>query len=97
RPGWSPAGRRWLLALSLVTNLGVLGFFKYFGFFVDNLQQLAGVAGLDWQAPHWRVVLPMGISFYTFQSMSYTIDVYRGKLTPLTSFPRFLLFIAFFP
>ncbi len=97
QPHRTASQRRWLLTASLATNLGLLGFFKYFGFFVDNLQQLSDVTGLDWQAPHWRIVLPMGISFYTFQSMSYTIDVYRGRLAPLRSFPRFLLFIAFFP
>jgi alginate O-acetyltransferase complex protein AlgI len=97
RPERSPHARKWLLALSLGTNLGLLAVFKYFGFFLDNLQGAAALVGLDVQAPAWRLVLPMGISFYTFQSMSYTIDVYRGRLAPLDSFWRFLLFIAFFP
>ena len=97
RPGQPPRRRRWLLTLSLATNLGLLAIFKYFGFFLDNLQSAAGIAGVDWQSPTWRVLLPMGISFYTFQSMSYTIDVYRGELAPLRSFSRFLLFNSFFP
>lgn len=97
QPQRTASARRWLLTLSLATNLGLLAFFKYFGFFLDNLQSLAGGLDLAWQAPAWRVVLPMGISFYTFQSMSYTIDVYRGRLAPLDSFWRFLLYISFFP
>ncbi len=96
-PGRSPGVRKQLLALSLVTNLGLLAVFKYFGFFLENLQSFAGAAGLDWQAPSWRLLLPIGISFYTFQSMSYTIDVYRGRFAPVDSFWRFLLFISFFP
>ena len=97
RPGLSPAQRRTLLALSLSTNLGLLGFFKYFGFALDNLQWVSARIGLDISDPEWRVVLPMGISFYTFQSMSYTIDVYRRELKALHSFRDFLLFISFFP
>jgi D-alanyl-lipoteichoic acid acyltransferase DltB (MBOAT superfamily) len=89
--------RRWVLVASLSTNLGLLAFFKYANFGIDALQQVLAAAGLG---PGWGrldLVLPMGISFYTFQSMSYTIDVYRGVLAPLASFRDFLLYIAFFP
>lgn len=86
--------RFWLLA-SLVTNLGLLATFKYCAFFFRSLENLGlpvyGPANLA------HLVLPMGISFYTFQSMSYTIDVYRGKITPCQRFSPFLLYISFFP
>lgn len=97
RPGRSPRLRRAILALSLGTNLGLLAFFKYFGFALDNLEYVAERLGLGFHRPTWQIVLPMGISFYTFQSMSYTIDVYRGHLRALPSFRDFILFIAFFP
>ncbi len=87
--------RRVLLAISLTSNLGVLGFFKYGGFALRVYHDLFGAAG---QAPpEFALALPMGISFYTFQSMSYTIDVYRQHLVPLRRFAPFYLFIAFFP
>ncbi len=97
RQGLTPGRRRAILAVSLTTNLGLLGFFKYFGFALDNLQWASDRFGFDFTRPEWQVVLPMGISFYTFQSMSYTIDVYRRELKALHSFRDFLLFIAFFP
>jgi alginate O-acetyltransferase complex protein AlgI len=89
--------RRWWLAASLVSNLGILGFFKYYNFFVES-----GAAFLRWLglpvADHTlAILLPVGISFYTFQALSYTIDVYRGKLQPVRSVLDFVLFIAFFP
>ena len=90
------AKRRWLL-LSLTTNLGLLGVFKYFGFFADSL--LALLAGLGVE-PGWilpTIVLPVGISFYTFQTLSYTIDIHRGTLEPCESPVDFALFVAFFP
>ena len=89
--------RRRLLSISLLVNLGVLGFFKYFGFFTDSLVTLLGSAGLQ---PDWRtlnIILPIGISFYTFQTLSYTIDIYRRKLAPVDHLPDFALFVAFFP
>ena len=97
QPGRTPRFRRAVLAVSLSTNLGLLGFFKYFGFALDNLQWASQRIGVDFVRPEWQVVLPMGISFYTFQSMSYTIDVYRGQLRALPSFRDFILFISFFP
>jgi alginate O-acetyltransferase complex protein AlgI len=97
RPGRTPRARKAILALSLGTNLGLLAFFKYFGFALDNLQWASERLGLGFDRPTWQIVLPMGISFYTFQSMSYTIDVYRGRLRALPSFRDFIFFIAFFP
>ncbi len=89
--------RRGLLILSLVGNLGALAFFKYFGFFVESACGLAGLVGIDLASPALEVLLPVGISFYTFQSLSYTVDIYRGELRSEPSFVRFALFVAFFP
>ena len=90
------ARRRWLTA-SLVGNLGLLGYFKYTNFFLEVMTDLANAAGADWVAPHLDLILPIGISFYTFQSLSYTIDVYRRRLTPEPNFWKFALFVVFFP
>ncbi|WAS95273.1 MBOAT family O-acyltransferase [Nannocystis punicea] len=90
----SPALRRRWLLLSLATNLGLLGYFKYANFFLDS----AGtVLGRDFSELRLDIVLPAGISFYTFQTMSYTIDVYRRRIQPTTSLLRFFLFVSFFP
>jgi D-alanyl-lipoteichoic acid acyltransferase DltB (MBOAT superfamily) len=97
RQGAPRSTRRWILAVSLGANLGLLGFFKYANFVLDAFGDLARVAGLEPAMPTLDVMLPMGISFYTFQSMSYTIDVYRRHLEPLRSFWAFLLYISFFP
>lgn len=89
--------RRALLTLSLVSNLGVLFFFKYFDFFRESTRLL--LAGLGWEREWsgWQVILPVGISFYTFQTLSYTIDVYRGKMAPTRDFVQFMAFVSFFP
>ena len=93
-----PQGRRKLwLAASIVSNLGILGFFKYYGFFVDSAVAFTAWLGLPLSAPALEVVLPVGISFYTFQSMSYTFDVYRRELAPTRSYLDFALFVTFFP
>jgi D-alanyl-lipoteichoic acid acyltransferase DltB (MBOAT superfamily) len=89
--------RRKYLLISLVTNLGLLGFFKYFNFFVDSSLDLGALFGLHLPRPALRVILPIGISFYTFQALSYTIDVYRGKLHATRSFWDFFLAVLFFP
>jgi alginate O-acetyltransferase complex protein AlgI len=92
-----PGKRRLLMILSLLSNLGCLGFFKYFNFFAENFEVLANRFG--WQ-PHWttlNIVLPVGISFYTFQALSYTIDVYRGHLQPTKRLIEYLAFVSFFP
>jgi D-alanyl-lipoteichoic acid acyltransferase DltB (MBOAT superfamily) len=92
-----PRRRRAWLVLSLVVNLGVLGFFKYAGFFAEGLVALLDPAGIRLAPWALEVVLPVGISFYTFQSLSYTIDVYRGRLAVERSLSRFALYVAFFP
>ena len=88
--------KRWLVA-SLGCNLVALGFFKYFNFFVGSAAALLNRLGLH--LPMWQlqIILPLGISFYTFQSMAYAIDIYRGKLAPAQSFFTYLLFVSFCP
>ncbi|MCK9488949.1 MAG: MBOAT family protein [Xanthomonadales bacterium] len=93
----APRARKGWLALSLATNLGVLALFKYGGFLHENLAWLLQGAGIELTAPGWSLVLPVGISFYTFQSLSYTIDVYRRQVQPTPSLRDFCLFVAFFP
>lgn len=88
------AKRRWL-GVSLCSNLGLLGFFKYCNFFVESAAELLAPLGLS--TGTLNIILPVGISFYTFQTLSYTIDVYRGKLKPETNFVTFALYVAFFP
>jgi len=87
--------RRAFLVLSCCTNLGVLAFFKYSNFLVENLQSLLSLGGVVWEGPRMDFVLPVGISFYTFQSLSYTIAIYRRRLEP-SSFLDFALFVSFF-
>jgi D-alanyl-lipoteichoic acid acyltransferase DltB (MBOAT superfamily) len=89
--------RRGLLALSVLVNLGILGGFKYAGFFSQALADLAGHLGIRVPGVVLDVALPVGISFYTFQTVSYTIDVYRGRLQPTADFLDFALFVSFFP
>jgi alginate O-acetyltransferase complex protein AlgI len=88
--------RRWV-AVSVVANLSILGFFKYAGFFAESLRELGAWVGLSVPPFALDVVLPVGISFYTFQTMSYTIDVYRGVLTPIRNPLDYALYVAFFP
>jgi D-alanyl-lipoteichoic acid acyltransferase DltB (MBOAT superfamily) len=82
---------------SLLCNLGLLFTFKYFNFFSDSLGLLCTQFGLPWNAPNLKVLLPVGISFYTFQTLSYTIDIYRGKQDPEKHLGIFALYVAFFP
>lgn len=89
--------KRSLLTISLVTNLGVLGIFKYFNFFAGSFTELLAVFGISPSYTTLNIILPVGISFYTFQSMSYTIDVYRGKCGIEHSFLRFASYVALFP
>jgi alginate O-acetyltransferase complex protein AlgI len=88
--------KRWVAA-SVTINLCFLGFFKYFNFFVDSADALLQAAGLAGFERHLDVVLPVGISFYTFQSISYIVDVYRGEVAPARNPLDFALFVAFFP
>ncbi len=89
--------RRTWLTISIVNNLGLLGFFKYGGFVTENINALLGSMDIAYQLPAPGVLLPVGISFYTFQSMSYTIDYYRGKIEREPSFIRFAAFVSLFP
>ena len=92
-----PNHKRLFLALSLTTNFSILCAFKYFGFFIDNIVAVMGLAGLDMSGPTWEILLPVGISFYTFQSASYVVDVYRGKVEARRKILDYALFVAFFP
>lgn len=93
----SPRRRKLLVTASLVVNLGILGVFKYFDFFSVNLQALLSTLGVQASLPLLHVILPVGISFYTFQTLSYTIDIYRRKFDPVDSLLDFALFVGFFP
>jgi len=93
----SAKSRKSWLALSLVVNLGLLCVFKYFNFFVDGMHDLLLTVGLEPHLPTLRLLLPVGISFYTFQSLSYTIDVYRRQLKATRDPIAFLAFVSFFP
>ena len=89
--------RRALLGVSLAVNLGLLGYFKYGGFLLENWQALMSTIGVTWTAPGWDIVLPVGISFYTFQTMAYSLDVYLRRAKPAESLLDFALFVTFFP
>ncbi len=108
---WTRPGGRWLrnrrswLIISIGNNLGLLGFFKYANFFIENINMFASHIGMPWRLAEaatlvpfgWEYLLPVGISFYTFQSLSYTIDFYRGRLPREDSLLRFSTYVAFFP
>lgn len=89
--------KKLFLILSMVSNLSILGVFKYFNFFVNSFNELIKPLGGSLDYVHLYIVLPVGISFYTFQTMSYTIDVYRKKMQPTHSFIDFAVFVSFFP
>lgn len=89
--------RKVLLVLSLLTNLGLLGFFKYFNFFVESALNFLNFLGIPAQPSSLKIILPVGISFYTFQTLSYSIDVYRRRLEPTKNLLNFALYVSFFP
>jgi len=89
--------RKILLWTSILVNLGFLGFFKYYNFFLDNFITAFSFFGQEIQANSLNIILPVGISFYTFQTLSYTIDVYKRKLEPTKDFIAFSAFVSFFP
>lgn len=89
--------KRVFLLISVVGNLGILGFFKYYNFFLDSLNQMLSLLGLGPVGGYVEIILPLGISFYTFQTLSYTLDIYRGRLKPTPNLVHFALFVAFFP
>ncbi len=99
--GRYPQRRKWFLLFSLLGNVGSLAIFKYSGFVAENLDRLLGLIGMQShlaeQVPPFMLLLPVGISFYTFQSMSYTIDVYRGRLKPTRNVLHFFSYLSLFP
>jgi len=92
-----PSRRKTLLIVSLVVNLGLLGFFKYYNFFLDSFIAAFDTLGVSLQPSTLKIILPVGISFYTFQTMSYTIDLYRKKIDACTNPIQFFAFVSFFP
>jgi len=92
-----PRIRKLLLTVSVVADLGMLFSFKYFNFVTDSLRSVGLYFDVPIEIPHLNVLLPVGISFYTFQSMSYTIDVYRGQMQPERHFGLYALYVSFFP
>src|SRR5690554_5292798 len=94
----SPKRRKGLLAVSLIVNIGLLAYFKYAGFFVESFAAVIEmISGYRPPELTLNIILPVGISFYTFQTLSYTIDVYRGKISATKDFVKFAAFVAFFP
>ncbi|QDH80800.1 MBOAT family protein [Echinicola soli] len=89
--------RKWLLTCSILVNLGFLGFFKYYNFFTDSFTEMFSLFGQQIHPRAISIVLPVGISFYTFQTLSYSIDVYKRKLEPAKDFVSFATFVSFFP
>ncbi|MFC2173741.1 MBOAT family O-acyltransferase [Acidobacteriota bacterium] len=89
--------RRWPLIFTLVVNLGLLGYFKYGAFMMENFIRLLSFAGIQYSPPEMGIILPVGISFYTFQTLSYSLEVYRGNTKPWHSFLDYALFVSFFP
>ena len=92
----SSTAKRWL-GVSLAVNLGLLGYFKYANFFIDNWIEAWGAVGVRMDPWSLKVILPVGISFYTFQTLSYSIDIYRRKLNPTRDLIQFAAFVSFFP
>lgn len=93
----NPVRRKVLLGLSLVLNIGFLGFFKYYNFFIESWRDSWAGIGVEMNISSLNIILPVGISFYTFQTLSYTIDVYRRRIEPTSNFLNFSVFVAFFP
>ena len=95
--GDSAAKRKAVVAGALIVNLGILGFFKYYNFFLDNAVALLNAMGFEAHPSSLKIILPVGISFYTFQALSYVIDVYRRDVKPTRDVVAFLAFVSFFP
>ncbi len=90
-------GQKWISTLNIALNLGILGVFKYYNFFVDSMNELVAAFGYELDWPTANLILPVGISFYTFQALSYSIDIYRGQIKASRDFVAFVAFISFFP
>jgi len=93
----SQSSKNVLLGISLAVNLGFLLVFKYFNFFIESFTELSSLVGVQANVTSLNIILPVGISFYTFQTLSYTIDIYRGKLEPSKSIVNFFAYVSFFP
>lgn len=92
-----PKRKKVFLVTSLILNFAILFLFKYFNFIGDSISTLLAFSGLSWQVPNLDVLLPVGISFYTFQAVGYSIDVYRGSIKAEQNFFTYALFVSFFP
>lgn len=92
-----PRKKKWLLVASLVANIGVLAFFKYFNFFIDNLNDLGKALNWNYSLSSLGIILPIGLSFHTFQAMSYTIEVYRGNQKAEKHFGIYALYVMYYP
>jgi alginate O-acetyltransferase complex protein AlgI len=92
-----PNRRKLILFLSILVNLGLLGYFKYGGFLMDNFQAMMSAIGVAYEPPRWDIIFPVGLSFYTFQSMSYALDAYFRRAAPTKDFLDYSLFVTFFP
>lgn len=93
----NPLSIKWITIANILINLLILGFFKYFNFFITSFVELFSMFGITLHASTLKIILPVGISFYTFQALSYTIDVYRKKIEPTSDLLAFFAFISFFP
>ncbi|MFW6310543.1 MAG: MBOAT family O-acyltransferase, partial [Prolixibacteraceae bacterium] len=89
--------RKLLLAISILVNIGILGFFKYFNFFIDSATDFINQFGFQANPTSLQIILPVGISFYTFQTLSYSIDIYRREIEPTKDMLAFFAFVSFFP
>ena len=89
--------KKWVVAGSFLLNLGILFYFKYVNFFLDTWAQVLGLFGIGIPQRHFDILLPVGISFFTFQALGYTMDVYRGTIPAEKNFFRYALFVSFFP
>src|SRR5882762_6130859 len=96
-PSCGRSGRKVVLATSIGVDIVILAFFKYYDFFVSNVVAALTSLGLSASPPLLHIILPVGISFYTFHAISYVVDIYRGKVEPETSFVNVALYISFFP
>lgn len=92
-----PKSKKWLLGISLTANLGILFAFKYFNFFNEALAQILALVGMEFTPAKTSLLLPVGISYYTFQTLSYTIDLYKDRIKPEPHLGKFALFVSFFP
>ena len=93
----NPSVKKFLMASSLVIDLGIIGFFKYATLTLESWRQIIALAGIQSDPVFLEIILPIGVSFFTFHSLSYTFDIYRGRMTPVASWRDYNLFIAFFP